>query len=53
MVAIVVWILELLFMGVCAWREPNAIIYNNMIGGMLFSVFAWIPAIMVDTLWKG
>lgn len=48
MVAIVVWILELLLMGVLAYLEPDALTHNNMIGGMIYAVAAWIPALMAE-----
>lgn len=50
MIAIIVWILELLLMGTLAWLEPQALIHDNMIGGMLFAVAAWIPALMFDSM---
>ena len=52
MVAIIVWILELLLMIVLAHTEPSALIYDNMIGGIVYSMCAWIPALMVEALWK-
>jgi hypothetical protein len=48
MVAIIVWILELLLMGTLAWLDPDALIHDNMIGGMIFAVAAWIPALMAE-----
>jgi hypothetical protein len=52
MVAITVWILELLLMGALAWLEPQALIHDNMIGGMVFAVAAWIPAIMAQAMFE-
>lgn len=50
MVAVIVWILELLLMGTLAWFDPGALIHDNMIGGMVFAVAAWIPALMAETM---
>ena len=50
MVAIIVWILELLLMGTLAWLEPQSLIHDNMIGGMVFAVAAWIPALMAEAM---
>lgn len=50
MITIIVWILELLLMGTLAWLEPQELIHDNMIGGMLYAILAWIPAIMADVM---
>ena len=52
MIAITVWILELLLMGTIAYTNPDALLYDNMIGGMVFSALAWIPAMMLEVLWE-
>jgi hypothetical protein len=50
MIAIIVWILELLLMGALAWLDPGSLIYDNMIGGIVFAVLAWLPALMAGAM---
>ena len=52
MIAIIVWILELLLMGTLAHIWPDALVYDTMLGGMAYAVLAWIPALMMEGLWK-
>lgn len=50
MIAIIVWILELLLMGTLALLWPDCLAYDSMIGGMAFAVVAWVPALMAEAI---